>query len=195
VTDADVAVVDGNFAKLAAKGISIIISSGDAGSGYVAPEQCGGEGTAAVGISGEVIATSVAHSYSECCYLATVGASPAGWTFAQWPQPDGRPSVAAATRLVRVAGAATAGISFKNAVFHVEHMPSADPKLPWKAGDLYALHGEVGAKTGGTVTATALSGAHVGDHRLLCSRYRPIWVGLCPRSDQLWRRNGSARVL
>ena len=32
--DADVAVVDTNWAKLAAKGISIMISSGDSGSAY-----------------------------------------------------------------------------------------------------------------------------------------------------------------
>ena len=30
----DVAVIDGNFAKLAAKGISVIVASGDSGSGF-----------------------------------------------------------------------------------------------------------------------------------------------------------------
>ena len=36
----DVQVIDANFAKLAAKGLSIMISSGDSGSGYTVPSMC-----------------------------------------------------------------------------------------------------------------------------------------------------------
>jgi hypothetical protein len=39
-TDANVQTVDDNFAKLAAKGITIVISSGDAGSGYAPARDC-----------------------------------------------------------------------------------------------------------------------------------------------------------
>ena len=49
----DVAAVDANFAKLAAKGISIMISSGDSGSGYSTADQCETEqGAQGVGIVG-----------------------------------------------------------------------------------------------------------------------------------------------
>ena len=51
--DADLSVVDANFAKLAAKGISIMISSGDSGSGYkVDNSQC--EGSSSERASGQV---------------------------------------------------------------------------------------------------------------------------------------------
>ena len=61
VKQSDVDVVDANFAKLAAKGISIMISSGDSGSGYASDDStCEGKnggGTAGVGIDGTVIKT------------------------------------------------------------------------------------------------------------------------------------------
>ena len=55
VKQADVDVVDANFAKLAAKGISIMISPGDSGSGYSANDQhCEMDhGAKGVGIDGE----------------------------------------------------------------------------------------------------------------------------------------------
>ena len=40
VKETDVRVIDRNFAKLAAKGISLLISSGDSGSGYAEANPC-----------------------------------------------------------------------------------------------------------------------------------------------------------
>jgi len=83
---ADVNVVDANFAKLAAKGISIMISSGDSGSGYAESDPCmGSEGAKGVGIDGTVEKTIVAMGYEDCCEEGNRAAAK-GWQFAVWPK-------------------------------------------------------------------------------------------------------------
>jgi hypothetical protein len=123
-------VVDGNFAKLAAKGISIMISSGDSGSGYAAPERCMAPGAKGVGISGTVATSTVTHGYGECC--ETASGSPAGWSFAEWPKQAvtattataETPAVDAAEGAV-VHAAASGDLNFKQSLFHVQF---ANPK-------------------------------------------------------------------
>jgi hypothetical protein len=96
-TEADSSVVDNNFAKLAAKGITVVISSGDSGSGYEpAPDQCNapnGGGTQGYSIIGPVARSFQAATVDECCEEATSSIA-AGWTFVQdsheSPQPTQR---------------------------------------------------------------------------------------------------------
>lgn len=76
VKDSDVATIDSNLAKMAALGMSVMISSGDSGSGYTPPA---GDSCTAVyavkkgtGVEGEVL--EVVHgerAEDECCDLAT----------------------------------------------------------------------------------------------------------------------------
>jgi subtilase family serine protease len=80
---ADLTVVDANLAKLAAKGISIMVSSGDSGSGYTAPhssqcQQPEGGGSNGEALVGDIKTTKGVQEAFECCQLA--GSEP-GWTF------------------------------------------------------------------------------------------------------------------
>lgn len=80
----DVGVIDANFAKLAAKGISIMISSGDSGSGYAgAGGACEAPGSSGVGIEGTLShSIPVEGGYEACCEQAQQYASK-GWTFSK----------------------------------------------------------------------------------------------------------------
>ena len=93
--DATVGVIDANFAKLAARGITLIFASGDAGSGYVQsgdvvcddPKAFQHNDTAHVGT---VSKAGKAWSADECCDMsADVGES--SWTFSPLTVPPGRP--------------------------------------------------------------------------------------------------------
>lgn len=97
--DAEVAAIDVNYMKVAAKGISIIFASGDSGSGYTAvqppqPPQCDNKapGTRQVGYEGEVLQnltigippTEPLEGPLICCSIARetgVREAFAGWTF------------------------------------------------------------------------------------------------------------------
>jgi len=77
-TDADVQAVDSDFAKLAAKGITIIFASGDSGSGYSpARPQCDtyDDNTQ---LEGTIAQSLTVYALEECCEFA---ASAAGFTF------------------------------------------------------------------------------------------------------------------
>lgn len=66
-SSADVGVVDDNFAKLAAKGITIVVASGDSGSGYTKPSACpDGGGQSGLALEGEVMQTSNT-THTDCC--------------------------------------------------------------------------------------------------------------------------------
>jgi hypothetical protein len=145
---ADLAVVDANFAKLAAKGISLMISSGDSGSGYSAkntqcqkPEGGGSSGTELVG---DVSLTSEEYGVLECCDHADQK-SAAGWTFIP------------ASALTADAGAPFK-YSFKDAAFHTEidiHITSKSKVFISR--DIDILNGDLTA-AGGTVTAKNSNG-------------------------------------
>lgn len=91
--------IDNDFAKLAAKGITIVFASGDSGSGY-APD-CGGvTGTALTG--GELLRSIPVQEAAVCCEIAgKVGGKAAGsnpdWQF----QPKGGPDDASSRRQLR----------------------------------------------------------------------------------------------
>jgi hypothetical protein len=76
-------VIDNNFAKLAARGISVVVSSGDSGSGYSdLNPQCDmaeGGGLRGVSFDGAVVRTVDAFGGGGCCREA--GSAAAGWTY------------------------------------------------------------------------------------------------------------------
>lgn len=78
-TNDKVNAVDANFAKLAAKGITIIFASGDSGSGYAPHSTCTpSSGTKGEELTGTVEETIEAYESFQCCQ---VGSSGKGWTF------------------------------------------------------------------------------------------------------------------
>jgi tripeptidyl-peptidase-1 len=79
-TQTNIDVVDGNFAKAAAKGISVMISSGDSGSGY-SPQNCGPSGEEkGIAITGRLIGTLPNFSKDQCCSGA-YKTHATGWTW------------------------------------------------------------------------------------------------------------------
>ena len=90
--ESDWVVVDNNFAKLAAKGISMIVASGDSGSGATGPAPtCQPDDfTQGVALIGTVLQTQRAGNAFGCCEVAQgVGAD--GWTFVADPHPSPPP--------------------------------------------------------------------------------------------------------
>ena len=122
----DLTVVDNNFAKLAAKGISIMISSGDSGSGYSAENtQCmkpNGGGKSGDAIVGTVKSTISVHEVNQCCEEA--GSAP-GWTFTPAPKLD---------------ASANFSISFKDTLFHTQIVFDHSQKI-FVARDVQTLTG------------------------------------------------------
>lgn len=143
--DENVDAVDSNFAKLAAKGISIMISSGDSGSGYTSNSQCGmNPGQKGVGITGTVLRSLEAEEVGECCEEA--GQMHAkGWTFV--PHTKGPDS---SKRQLEEGGGGD--FSFKDTVYHAieEGMPDPEGKAPFATRDVFILNGDL-TKEGGTV--------------------------------------------
>jgi subtilase family serine protease len=79
--EAKVKIVDDNFAKLAAKGISIIFASGDSGSGYSPNQnQCGSTPGSQEEYTGDVLEKTEAQNSLSCCEIASEHQA-AGWTF------------------------------------------------------------------------------------------------------------------
>jgi len=70
-TDDKVSVIDDNYMKLAAQGITIIFASGDSGSGYTPTEPvCYGShsnNTNNTVLSGEILSSAPSNEFSECC--------------------------------------------------------------------------------------------------------------------------------
>ena len=142
--DANVDIVDGNFAKLAAKGISIMISSGDSGSGYTSASQCGQHpGQKGVGITGTVLHSMEAEEVGQCCEEA--GQMHAeGWTFVPHVKPD------VALNQGGVAGEGPGDFSFKDTVYHAIEEGMPGEKGPFATRDIFILNGDL-TKDGGSV--------------------------------------------
>lgn len=120
---ADAAAVDSNLAKLAAKGITVVVSSGDAGSGYTVPPICtmdlAGKGRRIAG--GAVAAQRSAPTVKRCCTLAAEWPGhAAGWTFvaAAGAEPGIRAAVIAARGGGPQPPPPPGSVSFDGAVFH-----------------------------------------------------------------------------
>eukprot|EP00756_Hemistasia_phaeocysticola_P067191 Hpha_TRINITY_DN9783_c0_g1::TRINITY_DN9783_c0_g1_i2::g.10297::m.10297/K01279/TPP1, CLN2; tripeptidyl-peptidase I len=136
--DKDQTVVDNNFAKLAAKGISILVSSGDAGSGYSSTQlKC--DGSTGVGLVGKKERTIEVHGKQQCCEEAQLAV---GWSFVEESGVS-----------VKEDGFE---YSFSNALFHTHVVGTTDP-APFKEGSLEHLTGDLNA-TGGTITAKSDNG-------------------------------------
>ena len=75
---ADAAAVDADFAKLAAKGLTIIFASGDSGSGYSPSYSCGGGFQDGTELTGTISQSVGVFAADECCQIS--GAA-AGWTY------------------------------------------------------------------------------------------------------------------
>ena len=151
----NVDVVDGNFAKLAAKGISIMISSGDSGSGYAPPNQCmmmpGGHlGQKGVGIDGDVLRMMKVEEVGECCEEAGQ-AKAAGWTFVPHPKKGPDALLTDGNTYEK-----PTKFEFKDAMYHdieagVEPgRPDPESKSPFKMRDIFILNGELD-ESGGDV--------------------------------------------
>jgi len=79
--DSKVQVVDDNYAKLAAAGITIIFASGDSGSGYSPgsdPTACEGAGTTGTILEGTILHTLPVMEQMQCC---EEGQNDAGWSY------------------------------------------------------------------------------------------------------------------
>jgi hypothetical protein len=144
--DKDLTVVDGNFAKLAAKGVSIMISSGDSGSGYSAQNtQCmgaAGQGQKGVGIDGTVLRRFEARESMQCCEEAN---GHPGWTFV----PAAKPST-------DILFADNFSYTFNNAEYHTV-VPGAPSTTPFKTRDIDHIDGKVDSD-GGTATIKNANG-------------------------------------
>jgi len=162
VKDSDVAVIDTNFAKLAAKGISIMISSGDSGSGYADDRGgCDGNlGSKGVGIEGTGAQTTEVQEAEQCCEQAAE-AKAKGWTFVpnhQESQQTQAASVEDAEEIEDVTGHPknSSGLHFKKAEYHVE---MAEQGKVFKERDIFQLNGHITQAKGGVVTAKNLNGS------------------------------------
>lgn len=81
-SEAKVKVVDDNFAKLAAMGITILFASGDSGSGYDPSTQCGGKFKKGKAFNGTVLKElKDTYDAGECCESAADYNKAEGWTY------------------------------------------------------------------------------------------------------------------
>ena len=188
VKDSDVQAIDRNFAKLAAKGISIMISSGDSGSGYTEPRACDATqpgqhlGAKGVGIKGTVERTIGVQEEGMCCQEAAQGIRPTpkpcpkppcpmpekpkpapGWTFVphEKKKPPPPPEVTMNRRQLQKPKPKKGGsYTFTKAVFHVQEDMCRDPA---REGCKFKARDtfELSGKLtaeGGDVTATLMNG-------------------------------------
>merc|ERR1719162_183281 len=146
VKDKDVAAVDANFAKLAAKGLSIMISSGDSGSGYTADDQhCQMDhGAKGVGISGDVIRSIDVEEVGQCCEEGDQMKA-AGWTFV--PHSKGPDA------LRRLSEGGKDKFEFKDTLYH----DMEEGKGAFKSRDVFTLNGKI-TKEGGDVDCKNANG-------------------------------------
>ena len=165
VKQSDVDAVDANFAKLAAKGISIMISSGDSGSGYSSEDSTcdkpNGGATAGVGIDGTVASTGPAFNIEECCSQSQQG-SGKGWTFVPHQKEQTASVGVVQTTFVKPApdnNGKNGSFHFDNKQYHVEN---AQGGKVFTDRDLWTLNGAVNFKSGGVVVAKSpnVTGSH-----------------------------------
>jgi hypothetical protein len=139
----DLQTVDDNFAKLAAKGVSIMISSGDSGSGYsTSNSQCNklsGGGSSGSALVGDVLKKGDVRDVNECCEIA--GSAP-GWTF---------------TPASTLSEGAPFKFSFKNSPFHTIKEGDLKKNPAFVSRDVDMLTGDVDG-TGGKVTVHNANG-------------------------------------
>jgi len=179
VKDADVAIIDGNLVKMAAKGISVMISSGDSGSGYAAPNMCEKPGAKGVGISGTVLSSMEAQEMQQCCEEASQHKA-AGWSFVPHTKPDTH-SPEVARRSLLASGSIefapkNGSFSFKDAVFHdMQEGPCGmDPHAdcpPFKTRDVFVLNGDITAD-GGDVKVSCKNGTQADTTITFSAEYK-----------------------
>lgn len=143
--DDDLSVVDNNFAKLAAKGLSIMIASGDSGSGYPDPstpcvDNPFGGGSPGTALIGDIHRTVKADQPVECC-LARGHSYADGWTFVPHSSVSGGKETAPALAPFKY--------SFNNAAYHTLALVHDGP---FKSHDVQHLNGDLD-DTGGTIIA------------------------------------------
>jgi len=131
-------------------GISIMISSGDSGSGYSSNDQhcmepnAGAKGT---GIDGEVAQYMDVHEMAECCEEAD-RMKAKGWTFVPATKPD------------EIEAQADKTFEFKDTVYHdMEEGVPGSHKGGFKTRDVFVLNGKV-KKDGGEVKCKNLNGTY-----------------------------------
>lgn len=144
--------IDDNLAKLAARGITVVVSSGDEGAGYIDTHQiysCDASipGEVGVGVSGGTVThTSRQPSSQECCnaiYEGGISSTPSAWSF-ESPRPLG-PFSNSTDYAFNASRGTDACHSIEDARHRLFHRPI------FRKGDVYHLSGHVGA-TGGAVT-------------------------------------------
>ena len=166
--DAEIDAIDLNWAKLAAKGFSILISSGDSGSGYTKPS-CAGGATSKRGveITEGTLISSLDRDQMECCDFANDQASAKGWTWKPPPQPT---PPAAARRSLELAPRSAGGATFDHALFHLEY--SMDP-TSFPPREVYVLSGSV-APDGGVVKLTSENGTFLDTSIIFSARAHDV---------------------
>jgi hypothetical protein len=172
-TDAKLAVVDGNFAKAAAKGISVLVSSGDSGSGYNPGGACsahpGKEGIAVT--EGTVVKTITNADLEACCLESGEIPSARGWT---WTPPPNKTATAAASATALAAPRADAAdpFTFKAAPYHAEIVVPGTA-APVAKRDIWVLDGAVTAK-GGSVAVHSANGSFPDTHMVFAALQKPV---------------------
>ena len=157
----DVEAVDINWAKLAAAGFSIMISSGDSGAGYSTPQCTAGSGDKGQAITSGTVLSSLDATVAECCEVSTTRRG-TGW---MWT--PAKPEVGA--------DADKKGVyTFDQAPFH-NVLHSSDPNFPFY--EVHILNGTLSAKGGSVAlydangtfpnTTVAFGPAHVSSNELL----------------------------
>jgi hypothetical protein len=155
--DTDMQVVDDNFAKLAARGITITVASGDSGSGYVVPRCDASSGIAGVEITAGGGSTHYSTPAIQCCDICTQ-TNGQGWTWnaptgSSEPSPTDLPpptvrfpdAISGPYNTIAYNTIAPTDFSFKDALFHAAFpIPGGD--FPMR--DSYVLNGDLTAGGG-----------------------------------------------
>ena len=182
-TDAKLAVVDGNFAKAAAKGISVLISSGDSGSGYNPGGSCSAHpGKEGVAVTEGTVAKTITNADLQACCLES-GEIPTarGWTWT--PPPNKTETAAPAAAAPAAASSATASaavvgtdaadpFTFKAAPYHAEVVEPGSA-APVAKRDIWVLDGAVTAK-GGSVAVHSANGSFPDAHMVFAALQKPV---------------------
>ena len=150
------AAVDDNLAKLAARGITVVVSSGDSGAGYIAGHdffECSAAvpGEVGVGVSGgKVTHTTRGTSAQDCCQgtqEVLPGTEPTSWTFT-FTTPLGPFTNSTDYEFTNASGVFHTLSDARHPLFH---------RPLWRKGDVLYLHGVLDA-TGGNVTVHSANG-------------------------------------
>eukprot|EP00316_Scyphosphaera_apsteinii_P011229 CAMPEP_0119307148 /NCGR_PEP_ID=MMETSP1333-20130426/7721_1 /TAXON_ID=418940 /ORGANISM="Scyphosphaera apsteinii, Strain RCC1455" /LENGTH=758 /DNA_ID=CAMNT_0007310623 /DNA_START=26 /DNA_END=2302 /DNA_ORIENTATION=+ len=137
---ADLAAVDINWMKLAARGLSIMISSGDSGAGYTIPQCSPTPGEMGKVVTNGTVLASVNATVLGCCNEAHSRGA-AGWSWSP------HQNVLAKSSLDK-------NYSFTDSVYHTSY-PSADPNFPRRS--VYVLNGVL-TSYGGNVALRNVNG-------------------------------------